>query len=141
MLKCHIEAPAKVLASKSIELTFKLTNEGKEKLAVLKWNTPLEGWFGSSFNVTRDGQWVNYQGAMVKRFRPSESDYIEIAPGKAVTAKVDMAQGYDMKKPGNYKLVFNGRLQDVQVSKPGSGVSSNQKLTSLSCNELIVAVE
>lgn len=140
MLKCSIEAPASVKAAAKIPLKFKLTNDAKHKLMVLKWNTPLEGWFGSSFNVTRDGKWVNYTGAMVKRFRPSEEDYATLNPGQSIEQTVNMAEGYDIKSPGNYKLVFNGRLQDVQVIDNNQALSSKRKLHSLSCNELTITV-
>lgn len=141
MLQCKIEAPVTAKVGGPVELTFTLSNSGEDKLAVLKWNTPFEGWFGQSFNVTRDGQWVAYQGAMVKRFRPSEEDYAELLPGKSLSAKVNMAEGYDMKAPGNYKLVFNGRLQDVQVLSDGKAVAPGINLQSIKCNELTVTLQ
>ncbi len=141
MLECHVEVPATANAGDKIPLKFKLTNSSKQNLMVLKWNTPLEGWFGSSFKVTNDEKWVNYMGAMVKRFRPSESDYAELAPGKSIEQTVNLAEGYDMKTPGNYKLVFKGRLQDVQTIGKGQSLSKDRKLQQLSCKELSITIK
>ncbi|NQZ11621.1 MAG: protease [Algicola sp.] len=140
MLQCHVEVPATVAVGDKVPLKFKLTNTTKKDLMVLKWNTPLEGWFGSSFKVTKDGKWVNYMGAMVKRFRPSQSDYAELAPGKSIEQTVNLAEGYDMKTPGNYKLMFKGRLQDVQSLGKDQPLSKERKLQQVSCNELTVIV-
>jgi peptidyl-Lys metalloendopeptidase len=141
MLQCHVEVPTSVAAGDKIPLKFKLTNTSKQNLMVLKWNTPLEGWFGSSFKVTRDGKWVNYMGAMVKRFRPGISDYAQLAPGKSIEQTVNLAEGYDMKAPGNYKLAFNGRLQDVQTIGKDQPLSKERKLQQLSCNELSITIK
>ncbi len=141
MLDCHIQAPQSVKVGSPIPLTFTLSNRSERTVAVLKWNTPLEGWFGNSFNVTKDGKAVTYQGAMVKRFRPSAEDYAEIKPGQSISAEVDMAQGYDMSASGQYQLSFKGRLQDVQYLNPEQGVEPEIKLHSLSCNTLTVTVQ
>lgn len=141
MIQCQIKAPDSVKLGESLPLTFKLTNTSNYKIMLLKWNTPLEGWFASSFNVTRDGKWVNYTGAMVKRFRPSEEDYATLLAGKSIEATVDMAQGYDIKASGNYKFVYHGRLQDVQVLEGDQPLSKNRSLQKVNCNELTIAVQ
>jgi len=142
MLKCELKAPNEAKLGGHVSLNFKLTNTGDKPLKVLKWNTPLEeGWFGSSFNVTRNGDWVNYTGAMVKRFRPSDADYIAIAPGKSVENAVDLAIGYDLKKSGNYKFVFNGRVQDVQAVAKDEEVAPSRNMYKLACDEFSIALK
>jgi hypothetical protein len=141
MLKCELEAPKTVKLGETVSLTFKLTNISKQPLMVLIWNTPLEGWFGNSFKVTRDSKWVNYMGAMVKRFRPSEDDYAQLAVGASIENKVNLAEGYDMKTAGIYKFVYNGRLQDVQAVSKSEDLSSQRQLRSLQCNDLIITIK
>ena len=142
MLKCELKAPSEAKLGENVSLNFKLTNTTDKPLKVLKWNTPLEeGWFGSSFNVTRNGDWVNYTGAMVKRFRPSDNDYVAIPPGKSVENSVDLAVGYDLKKAGSYKFVFNGRVQDVQAIAKGEEVSASRKMYKLACDEFSIALK
>lgn len=139
-LQCQLQAPTSVKLGEAVTLKFKLKNNSGDDLMLLKWNTPLEGWFGSSFKVTRDGQWVNYQGAMVKRFRPSSDDYVAVPAGKSVSNTVNLAEGYQINQAGEYQFVFNGRLQDVQAVASGSELSAKRKLQSLKCETFKVTV-
>lgn len=141
LIQCHIEAPSQIKAGQSIPLKFKLTNQGKQGIAVLKWNTPLEGWFASSFKVTKDDQWVNYTGAMVRRFRPSEQDYVTLLPGKSVEQIANMTEGYDMNTPGHYRVTFNGRLQDVQVIEKDLPLSKQRQLVQINCPMVAVTLQ
>lgn len=141
MLKCDVKVVSQVKLGKPVELTFKLTNTSAKPLWILKWNTPLEGWFGSAFNVTRDGSSVNYIGAMVKRWKPSEADYSQLAPNQSIENTVDLAQGYDLKTAGHYKFVFNGRIQDVQQLAKGEVLSKRRKMHTLTCDDLLVKIK
>lgn len=139
-LQCQLHAPASVKLGEAVTLKFELKNTSKTDVMLLKWNTPLEGWFGSSFNVTRDGKWVNYQGAMVKRFRPSSDDYVAVPAGKSVSNSVNLAEGYQINQAGEYQFVFNGRLQDVQAVASSDELSKKRKLQSLKCKTFKVRV-
>ena len=112
-----------------MEVLFKLTNRSAQPVWVLKWQTPLEGILGTVFQVTRDGQEVEYQGPMVKRRAPSASSYEAIAPGATVENRVEVTQAYDFKKPGTYRITFRDELMDVatrqeDVPRPGGDYKS-----------------
>lgn len=139
-LQCSLNAPQMVKLGEPVTLKFELKNISKTDVMLLKWNTPLEGWFGSSFNVTRDGKWVNYQGAMVKRFRPSSDDYVALAAGKSISNTVNLAEGYQMNQAGEYQFKFNGRLQDVQAVASADELSKKRTLQSLKCETFKVTV-
>ena len=52
-------------------LKFTLTNNSKEKMNVLKWQTPLEGIKNDMFWVKRQDEVAVYLGKIVKRAAPN----------------------------------------------------------------------
>jgi hypothetical protein len=110
-LSCRLEAQA------PSSLRFELTNGSGSPLQVLKWNTPLEGWKGTVLRVSRDGEELPYQGPMLKRGDPQGEAYVEIPAGGKVDATVDLAEVYDVSRPGTYKVEADGDLIDV-TSEP-----------------------
>ena len=104
-------------AGHPVEIEFVLRNISDDTLYVLEWYTPFEGILGRIFTITRDGDTLEYQGPMVKRMPPTESDYFGMAPGSTRSAIVDLGRAYDLSKPGNYTLDFRGELDDVVKSK------------------------
>jgi hypothetical protein len=89
-----------------VNVRFTLTNTSSEGLYVLKWFTPLEGLAGDIFRVQRDGVDLAYRGKLIKRGPPIAEDYVWIDAGGSVSAEVDLAQGYDLSKAGQYTLQF-----------------------------------
>jgi hypothetical protein len=106
-ITCRLEAQAPA------SIRFELANGSGSSLWVLKWNTPLEGWKGTVLRVTRDGEEVAYEGPMLKRGDPQAGAYVEIPAGGKVDATVDLAEVYDMSRPGTYKVEADGDLIDV----------------------------
>lgn len=106
-LSCRLEAQAPA------SLRFELANGSEAPLRVLKWNTPLEGWKGTVLRVSRNGEELRYQGPMLKRGDPGNEDYVEIPAGGRVDATVDLAEVYDVSRPGTYKVEVDGDLIDV----------------------------
>ena len=92
---------------------FELANGSDSTLRVLTWNTPLEGWKGTVLRVTRDGEELPYQGPMLKRGDPQADAYVEIPAGGRVDATVDLAEVYDVSRPGTYKVEADGDLIDI----------------------------
>lgn len=111
-LTCRLEAQA------PSRLRFELANSSESALWVLKWNTPLEGWKGTVLEVTRDGKEVPYEGRLFKRGDPRREDYVEIPAGGKVDATVDLAEVYDVSRPGTYKVEADGELIDVTAEMP-----------------------
>src|SRR6185295_993434 len=118
-LECRLSLPARVASGQPVPLRFELRNRGRRALHVLTWNTPLEGWFASYLTVTRDGAEIGYTGPQVKRGEPKLEDYVTIAAGKSARAVVDLAQAYDVVRPGDYRVAFAGQLHDVSADSPG----------------------
>jgi len=78
----------------SLDLIFEITNDSKDTIRLLTWNTPLEGFKSDCLDVRRNGKSIPYVGMMVKRGSPEPNDYIIIEPGNSVSKKIDIGEGY-----------------------------------------------
>ena len=58
------------------------------------------------FEVTRDGQPVDYLGILVKRQSPTPADYVAIAPGKSISGSTELTRHYDMASGGEYLVSY-----------------------------------
>jgi hypothetical protein len=135
-LACRLVLPARAKVGAPVPLRFELSNRGTRDVRVLRWNTPLEGWFGNYLSVAGASGELPYTGPQVKRGAPAPGDYIRIRPGKSVVAAVDLAQVYALA-PGEYRVTFTGRLHDVTENLPGPERSS----ATLSCPAANVRIE
>jgi len=113
ILEYSLKVEERYHVGREANLEFALKNMTGQTLWVLTWYTPLEGLKGNIFRVTREGEAVLYTGRMVKRANPSKKDYVCIGPGKSVSATVDLSHGYDLSKPGEYRVEFSGRILDM----------------------------
>jgi peptidyl-Lys metalloendopeptidase len=116
-LTCTLSVPRRLEVGEPVELLFRLGNPTSQPLYVLNWHTPLEGLLNNIFSVTRDGAELPYRGEMVKRAPPRASDYVLLAPGASVEARVELSRAYDFKQPGTYRIEFQGPLMDVTSKK------------------------
>lgn len=136
-LECRVEPKAPT------EIRFVLSNPSQTPIWVLRWNTPFEGWLGSIFTVTGpDGIELPYTGPMVKRGDPSRDEYVEIPPGGEADATVDLANVYDVSKPGRYSLQVTGGIADltadgVSVPRP----RAQHQGVELRCGEVTLTLE
>jgi hypothetical protein len=114
MLRCKLDAPARVAVGEPVPLRFTFTNAGATGLQLLRWNTPLEGdWFAPFVQVLRDGQPLPYRGPMVKRGDPANDQYLWLGSGASKTAELDLRRVFDLSKPGRYRVLPRIRLVDV----------------------------
>jgi len=107
-----------IAADEPMKIKFLLKNTTGQKLNILKWFTPLEGFNASIFSITRDGEPVKYIGRVVKRGAPAPEDYIAIDAGAEVSVEVDLAEAYNIYQIGEYSVEFNSRLLDFGSDKP-----------------------
>ena len=91
--------------SENVKVALTLTNSGDKPIKLLKWQLP-----GSDdaplFQVTRDGQPVAYQGALIKRGAPVDKDFIRLAAGESITKAVEVSGLYDMSQQGQYSISY-----------------------------------
>lgn len=96
---------ATVNSSDKAEVLFYLENVGDAPLVYLPWNTPLEGELTADvFDVSIDGVSLDYQGILIKRVAPTESDYKTLEAGHSREVIVDLSASYDMSATGSYLI-------------------------------------
>ena len=88
-----------------VRVNLTLTNTGEEPVRLLKWQLP-----GSEdaplFQVERDGQPVDYEGALIKRAAPSDKDYQLLKAGQSLTVQAEVSGLYDMSAQGQYSIRY-----------------------------------
>lgn len=140
-LACRLEAEPGAVAGGPVKVRFTLTNRGARPVRVLEWHTPLEGFWSDLFEVSLGGTKLAYEGPLMKRGDPVRDDYVEIAPGKSVSAVVDLAGPYDLRRPGAYRVAFTRGLMDVvRENEAFPRARAAQKKRALACEAIDVTV-
>lgn len=102
--ECEISAPTKQLLSHGIYVTFTVTNLTEHKLKLLSWYTPFEGFLSDLFIIKSNvGEQLEYNGMMVKRFKPSLEDYLKLPAKEKVEITLDLTQVYSLTQ-GEYTV-------------------------------------
>jgi peptidyl-Lys metalloendopeptidase len=99
--------PAILSATQDVTVDVTLTNFSAEPVQVLRWYTPLAPASTGLFNITRNGEPVDYVGALVKRGVPTSGDYLTIAAGASVTRAVELSALYDLSATGVYSIQYD----------------------------------
>jgi len=140
-LECRLSSAAIHPAAGSVTVRFVLKNTTSRELAVLTWQTPLEGLFGDIFRITTaGGNEIPYRGPMVKRGDPEAGEYVRIPPNGEVSGEVDAAAAYDLSRQGRYTVSFRGRIHDVSEPKSIPRPRSAHRPASVECRALAIEV-
>lgn len=106
-------APTVVLGAPAM-LVVELRNGGKAAVAVLNWGTPFEeAWLQPFVDVSRDGTPLAYGGAKVKRGDPERDEYFTLAASQRRSARIDLAEVFDLRATGRYVVTPQLVLHDV----------------------------
>ena len=98
----------------AVEVT--ITNTSNKTARVPKWQLPDASGQSELFQITRDGQPVDYVGKMVKRGVPRAKDFAILRPGQTLRTVVDLSADYDISKPGQYSVTMAKPLQWASLS-------------------------
>lgn len=140
-LHCSIAAVGRYQAGQPVPVRFRLQNRGPSPIAVLDWNTPLEGLLADVFTVQRrGGRRQPWNGPSIKRGEPEAAEYVTIAAGASVTEDVDLALGYDLRAPGRYKVALRLRLHDVVEPADAPRPRSRHEPASLDCRGVAITI-
>ncbi len=93
-----------------------ITNTSRKTLRIPYWQLPSAAGESNVFQVSRDGQTIRFDGAMVKRTTPTAADFAIIRPGGVHRAVVDLSTVYDMHLGGDFTVAFNAPLQYASLS-------------------------
>lgn len=111
-----------------IEVT--LRNNSPQSVQFLTWNTPFEGSFNADmFRI--DGVQATYLGKLVKRGAPAADEIRTLAPGAALHATIDLAQGYAFQQDGVATVRLATTIMQLVNAKTDHGLAlQTQPLTS-----------
>lgn len=123
-----------------VTVLFTLTNDGDDKAAVLKWQTPFEGVDDDLFTVARNGEPVTYLGRHIKRPAPTAADFLVLEPGESLSTEVELTAYYEMRVTGEYTVHYNHLLQ-TRAGAIGSEISSNVVSFWIEGDEVALQVE
>ena len=96
-----------------VVLRYTLRNDSTADMLVVYWQTPVRGVMNDLFDVRRDGQRVDYVGALYKFAAPTANDYIRLAAGSERSVRVDLSRIYDISRTGEYTVRYRVALQDA----------------------------
>jgi hypothetical protein len=88
-----------------------ISNQSKQTWRFLSWHTPFDAWFSRFMSITvlsgeKEGETVQYQGALAKRGEPNAEDYETLASGASLSVELDLAQAYELPS-ANYLITIN----------------------------------
>ncbi|BCG62559.1 MAG: hypothetical protein methR_P0202 [Methyloprofundus sp.] len=108
--------PGQATLGSPLNIHFELKNNRSTPITLLKWGTPLEGKFTRNiFQISKQGQTIDYLGRNIKRSAPTDADFITLQPYSSIKATIDLQQGYEIQTTGRYKISLNlHHLQNKQ---------------------------
>lgn len=104
---------ANLNGTNDVTVNVTMTNVGSVPVSVPKWYLPSQTSTSGVFTITRDGEPVQYLGALVKRKQFSAADLVKIAAGESLYFKVELSALYDLSATGVYNLQYDA--PSVQV--------------------------
>jgi peptidyl-Lys metalloendopeptidase len=121
-----------------VVVTVTLANESAADVYLLRWQTPFAGVKGNLFDVRRDGEPVQYVGALVKFNHPRPGDYLLLRAGESRSVRVDLGRYYDISRTGEYSVQYRVALQDALRDATPTAVA---ELAELESSPTFLAVE
>jgi len=100
---------ANLNATDDVTVNVTMTNVSREAVLVPRSYVPSQAATTGVFTVTRDGAPVAYLGALVKRGAFAARDFVAIAPGASLSAKVELSSLYDLSGSGVYNIQYDVR--------------------------------
>lgn len=95
---------AAYMADEPVLADVTVTNTGARPAKLLSWMLPAADLEEPLFVVTSAGQRAAFVGAHYKRPAPEAADFVHLAPGASLTARVDLARFYDFSRTGDYDI-------------------------------------
>nr|WP_050716753.1 M35 family metallo-endopeptidase [Aeromonas tecta] len=100
-----------------VKVNLTLTNTGDQPIRLLKWQLPGRE-DAPLFVVERDGQRVDYEGALIKRAAPTDKDFQLLKAGQSLTLQAEISGLYDMSVQGQYSIRYQLPTLEKAASAP-----------------------
>lgn len=94
-----------------VTVSVSFTNVAKRPVRLLAWQTGTDELGEDLFEISRDGEPVDYIGPHYKRAAPTEADYVTVAPGETLSRSVEISSFYDLSKSGDYSIRYAAELK------------------------------
>ncbi len=134
-IKCTLSAKTPQKLDEGIFLSFEI--QANQNIKLLPWLTPLEGLMADLFEVINNSDHkLDYQGPMIKRRAPSETDYIFMPANETIKNEIDLSLVYSFEKDKKYQISLKERLLNI--------LDKNQQQHFVACttsNKVMLAVE
>jgi peptidyl-Lys metalloendopeptidase len=105
-------AKATLSAREDVVVTVTYTNVSSQPVQLLEFYVADGRLKEGLFEVTRDGEAVEYIGPQIKRAAPGAADYITLAPGESISGSAPVSGMYDLSETGSYSIRFAARSLD-----------------------------
>ena len=94
-------------ARENVAVTVTLTNVSAQPVRLLKWYIPGDDFNEGLFEITRNGEPVEYIGPHFKRVTPRPEDFVVLAPGESLSGSAPVSGLYDLSETGSYTLNYS----------------------------------
>jgi peptidyl-Lys metalloendopeptidase len=122
-------------------IEFRITNNSAETLKVPYWELPVGSGENRMFQVYQDGRPATYLGAMVKRGRPTDADFVTFAAYETKVFRVDLAEDYDLSRGGDFTVTFASQLAGTHTAGGRHVVGANGRMASLRSAPVLLWVD
>jgi hypothetical protein len=114
-LQTGLRSVAEVInADESARVLFYIENNSADSIKILPWQTPLEGELTADiFDITLNGDTLQYQGIMIKRAAPTDADYLTLSAGERREIVTSLSDSYDMSATGEYLVKLRTVADDT----------------------------
>jgi peptidyl-Lys metalloendopeptidase len=119
-------------------IMYTLRNDSPDDIRVLYRQTPLRGVTDDLFEVRIGGQPIAYIGPIFEWGPLEEADFLQIPSGAEVSATVDLAAEYDLKRGGEYTVRARLLHHEDLLTKNCDGDTISPRV---SAGDLILRVE
>ncbi|OJH35740.1 M35 family metallo-endopeptidase [Cystobacter ferrugineus] len=100
-------ASSSMSAREDVAVTVTFTNVSSQPVQLLRWFVPgTEGIKAGLFEVSRNGEEVDYIGPHIKRAAPQAEDFVTLAPGESLSGTASLSGMYDLSESGTYSVRF-----------------------------------
>lgn len=93
-------------AGEDVPVNVTFHNNTRAPIAIAKWMLDQDDPDRSFLRVSRNGQPVDYIGAMVKRAAPTADDVVMLNPGQSINVNYELSSSHDLSEGGVYNVNF-----------------------------------
>jgi hypothetical protein len=107
---CSLSVAGSIDSGNPVLVGLELHNTTGQAIEVLQYFTPFEGIMGPIFQLSYQGENLDYLGPMVKRMPPGDQDWLMLPSGESLKAEVDITLSWDLSRAGEYRVVLSNDI-------------------------------